>query len=87
MYCLDSADVTFFCRDLYESKQYCSQAFFCHDMAFYLNDIFFKEEGKGDGYFFRKDEESSQQLFIPESNIDISSFGNEVTPISPFFSK
>lgn len=84
---LKTDNVIYYCRDRFESKLYYPNATFCHDMAFYLNDIFFKEEGKGDGYFFRKDEESSQQLFIPESNIDISSFGNEVTPISPFISK
>ena len=60
MYCLDSADVTFFCRDLYESKQYCSQAFFCHDMAFYLFDKITSENLSTEqtGYFFRTDRES-----------------------------
>lgn len=86
---LKTDNVIYYCRDNFDSKLYYPNAVFCHDMAFYLNDIRLKEEGtgKGDGYFFRKDEESSQQLFVPESNIDISSLGNEMTPISPFISK
>lgn len=86
---LETDNVIYYCRDNFDSKLYYPNAIFCHDMAFYLNDIFLKEEceGKGDGCFFRNDKESSQQLFIPESNIDISSLGNEMTPISPFISK
>ena len=82
MFCLDSADVTFFCRDLYESKQYCSQAFFCHDMAFYLFDKITSENlSTGQtGYFFRTDRESLGKQNYIALNMDISLWGNEITP-------
>lgn len=86
---IEAKNTTFFCRDHFESKQYYPDAKFCHDMAFYMKDALQKSssKGNGSGYFLRYDEESSNQLLIPESNIDISSFGNEVTPIIPFISK
>lgn len=89
MYCLDSADVTFFCRDLYESKQYCSQAFFCHDMAFYLFDKITSENLSTEqtGYFFRTDRESLGKQNYIALNMDISLLGNEITPIAPFIKK
>ena len=89
MYCLDSADVTFFCRDLYESKQYCSQAFFCHDMAFYLFDKITSENLSTEqtGYFFRTDRESFGKQNYIALNMDISLWGNEITPIAPFIKK
>lgn len=50
-------------------------SYFCHDMAFYLGDIGFKQ-GDGVGNFFRTDKESIGKLKIPEDNFDISASGN-----------
>lgn len=86
---LDSPDITFFCRDLYESKQYCPQAYFCHDMAFYFSNKISPEylcTGQT-GYFFRTDEESIGKQDFQGSNMDISLMGNEITPIAPFIKK
>ena len=78
MYCLDSADVTFFCRDLYES-----------DMAFYLFDKITSENLSTEqtGYFFRTDRESLGKQNYIALNMDISLWGNEITPIAPFIKK
>ena len=83
---INSLDITFFCRDQYESKMYYPQSYFCHDMAFYIRDRI-KSNNKvkhKDGYFFRMDKESARELKLPDTNIDLSHLGNEFTPITPF---
>lgn len=76
-------NVTFFRRDQYESKKNMPNTLFCHDMAFYLSNINVKS-GDGKGYFFRTDKESSNKITIPDSNNDISSKGDHLTPINIF---
>jgi exopolysaccharide biosynthesis predicted pyruvyltransferase EpsI len=65
----------FFRRDKFESKQNMPDSIYCHDMAFYLGEIRM-QKGKGTGYFFRWDMESSGKIDIPKGNIDLSSHGN-----------
>lgn len=71
----DYPNTLFFCRDKIESKKYMPNAFFCHDMAFYLGRVELKT-GSGTGYFFRRDKESSGEIKIPEENVDISAMGD-----------
>jgi len=85
---IKTKNVIYFCRDRYESKKNYPKSTFCHDMALYMtgkikNTII----NKKNGYFFRLDKESTLKIKIPDNNIDISSFGNEMTPIIPFIAK
>ena len=73
----------FFARDKHESLQYMPDALFCHDMAFYIGNIE-ADTGKGIGYFFRTDKESSNKITLPDSNNDISLQGDANTPIYKF---
>lgn len=77
-------NATFFCRDVYESKKKVPEAFFCHDMAFFIGDRS-ASEGVGDGYFFRTDAESSNKINIPIENNDISTKGHQYSNIDLFF--
>ena len=54
--------------------------FFCHDMAFYLFDKITSEN-------FRTDRESFGKQNYIALNMDISLWGNEITPIAPFIKK
>lgn len=64
----------FFRRDNFESKENMPESYFCHDMAYYLGSIDFKE-GSGTGNFFRTDKESRGIIEIPGDNYDISAHG------------
>jgi len=77
-------NATFFCRDKYQSQENIIDAPFCHDMAFYIGKVS-SERGKGTGYFFRTDDESSKKIDIPKSNVDISLQGDDNTPVYHFF--
>jgi len=76
----------FFCRDLFESQKNMKEALFCHDMAFYLGRLTVgNDEGKGEGYFFRNDEEGIiERTRIPASNHDISCRGNHLSEMAQF---
>lgn len=73
----------FFRRDNFESKDNLPNSIFCPDMAFYIGSIEV-DKGKGKGYFFRTDKESSNKINIPENNNDISNTGIHTTPIFDF---
>jgi exopolysaccharide biosynthesis predicted pyruvyltransferase EpsI len=77
-------NTTFFCRDIYESKNNMPGAMFCHDMAFYIGKLTVPK-GSGTGYFFRLDSESSKKIDIPANNLDISLRGNHLSDIGLFF--
>lgn len=74
----------FFCRDKYESKQNMAESIFCHDLAFFINNIHLPI-GKSVGYFFRTDIESLNNVSIPQENNDISLKGDHFSPVVPFF--
>lgn len=76
-------NTTFFCRDHFESKSNMPEAVFCHDMAFALGRLS-APQGKGIGYFFRTDVESSNKIKIPENNNDLSLKGWHLSDIQPF---
>ncbi len=79
-------DTIFLTRDKFESKQNMPQSTFCHDMAFYIGDDFVSgKKGEGEGYFFRTDKESANQINFPLRNHDISLDGNHFSDISSFF--
>lgn len=81
-----NSDATFFCRDMFESKNNIPGTVFCHDMAFYLGkQVTGNTEGCGKGFFFRYDKESAHRINIPSRNIDISAQGNHFSDISRFF--
>ena len=78
--------VTFFTRDLYESSKNMPNAKFCHDMAFYIGNDFYKGvTGVGKGFFFRSDAESAGGVVIPSNNNDISAAGRHTTDVTQFF--
>ena len=81
-YALDNT--TFFCRDMYESKNNMPNAIFCHDMAFYIGRVI-TIKGTGQGFFYREDKESSGKIHIPPDNNDISDKGGQFSEIYPFF--
>ncbi|MFH0756864.1 MAG: hypothetical protein V2B15_06230 [Bacteroidota bacterium] len=83
---LSTPNTLYFCRDIYESKQMMPESIFCHDLAFFIQDIE-TPSGNGTGYFFRTDIESSKTIPIPENNIDISLQGTQFSPARPFFIK
>lgn len=79
-------NTTFFCRDMFESKQNMPDATFCHDMSFYIGEEFAtRGKGSGKGYFFRSDAESANRIRIPSCNNDIGLKGNHLSEVSPFF--
>lgn len=76
----------FFRRDDFESKISMPDAFFCHDMAFYLGNEFKQNNhGNGKGFFFRTDKESSNRFKLPAQNNDLSSKWNHLQEVSLFF--
>jgi exopolysaccharide biosynthesis predicted pyruvyltransferase EpsI len=77
-------NTTFFCRDIYESKNNMPKALFCHDMAFYIGKLTVPK-GSGTGHFFRIEDESSQKIDLPANNFDISLRGNHLSDIGLFF--
>lgn len=77
-------NITFFCRDKFESKQNMPEAIFCHDMSLYLGKVKM-QKGEGIGYFFRNDVESSGNINIPQENVDISAKGNFTSEDITFF--
>ncbi len=79
-------NVTYFCRDKYESKINNPSAIFCHDMAFFIKRKS-SDSGNGVGYLFRTDKESTGKIDIPLQNIDISKNGNHFSDINPFFNE
>tara|TARA_R110002049_G_scaffold295008_1_gene482105 strand:+ start:1459 stop:2229 length:771 start_codon:yes stop_codon:yes gene_type:complete len=82
------SSVTFFSRDLYESKDNIQDSIFCHDMAFYIQDDFYTGEvGSGEGYFFRTDSESSNMIALPDNNFDLSLMGKHTTDVTDFFNE
>lgn len=83
----DVPDVSFFCRDLFESQQNMPLAKFCHDMAFAIGDQYAVEApGQGAGYFFRTDrEKNASRGAIPIGNLDISNKGKHDTDVSGLF--
>lgn len=76
---------SFFCRDRFESRQNMPDASFCHDMAFYLGRQSLPGRGSGRGNFFRRDRESAGRIAIPADNQDISTPGDQLSDVSPFF--
>lgn len=77
-----------FARDKFESRENMPMAEFCHDMAFFIDGDFKKNNiSSGTGYFFRSDKESAGKVNIPESNIDLSTEGGHLTDVSEFFRK
>jgi len=60
------------------------KAIFCPDMAFYIN-YETNIKGRGEGYFFREDQESSGKISIPEENFDISLKSNHYGSLDLFF--
>lgn len=81
----DFPGAVFFRRDCEGSLHHMPQSEFCHDMAFFLGKIE-TPKGVGTGWFFRTDAETNSRLRAPSQNADISSRGNEFTPIAPFLS-
>ena len=77
--------VKLYCRDQYQSLQENPEATFCHDMAFFIGPLTSGETGKGLGSFFRTDEESSDQIDIPDTNLDLSLKGSHKTGVFDFF--
>lgn len=77
---------TFFCRDIFESKNNIKEAIFCHDMAFFIGKLHVGQ-GVGTGSFFRLEAESSGRIDIPPHNSDISLEGNHFSDIGPFFAE
>ncbi len=75
--------IKFWMRDKTESRKYCPNASFCHDMAFFLNP-FPRTAQFENGYLFRTDRESPIDK-LPENNRDLSSEGTHQTNIEPFF--
>jgi exopolysaccharide biosynthesis predicted pyruvyltransferase EpsI len=81
-------NTTFFRRDDFESKISMPDAFFCHDMAFYLGNEFKQSsQSSGKGYFFRTDKESASRFTLPPQNNDLSSKGNHLQEVSAFFNE
>jgi exopolysaccharide biosynthesis predicted pyruvyltransferase EpsI len=80
----DFPNITYYCRDRFESLDTIPEAVFCHDMAFFL-EMQSAGKGNGEGYFYREDIESSGRISIPPENVDISAQGNHLTPTGPFF--
>lgn len=76
-------NVTFFSRDKFDSQQNIPESIFCNDMAFYLGKIE-APKGKGIGYFFRTDVETSNKIKLPENNRDLSLEGTDNSDIYPF---
>jgi len=79
-------NVTFFCRDLFESKENSPDATFCHDMSFYIGPRS-SPKGSGRGYFFRTDEGSARKIDIPAENVDLSAKGHQYSSMEPFFAE
>lgn len=77
-------NVTFFCRDKYESRTNAPYAQFCHDMAFYLGPTT-APRGAGIGFFFRTDRERARAAPLPPDNDDLSTRGNHLSDSAPFF--
>lgn len=81
----DAENIIYFSRDNRQSLENNPKAIFCHDMAFYLDDLYFpKKPYIKNGYFFRTDRESKNEIAIPNGNKDISLNGNELTSIENF---
>lgn len=78
-----SENVTMFARDKFQSIQNMPRSIFCHDMAFYLGKIE-APKGKGTGYFFRTDVETSNKIELPQCNRDLSLEGTDNSDIYPF---
>ncbi|MET3794134.1 hypothetical protein [Aquamicrobium terrae] len=80
-------NVVFYARDRFESQRVVSDSKFCHDMAFFLERRISRMnilKDRSDGFFFREDKESLGCFNIPSGNRDISSEGNQDTPIDKF---
>ena len=87
---LDFPNTLFFARDRFESSRTMPQALFCHDMVFYLENALPAlpgGNGRGKGYFFRTDLESSGRINIPAENVDLSRKGNHLSDALPFFAE
>ncbi len=85
---VDIPKVTFFSRDIYESRYNVNQSIFCHDMAFFLNPLeSIKEPTKKKAFCFRKDKESGfkKRWRIPLENVDISWMGNYLSSVDVMF--
>ncbi len=79
--------IHYFSRDKNNSSNFIKSAKFCHDMSLFLNlQIPAQPDKIKNGYFFRTDKEQHENRTIPtELSLDISSLGNEKTPIKAFF--
>jgi hypothetical protein len=77
-------NVSYFCRDRYESQQNVAEAIFCHDMAFYIGRVL-SPRGAGTGFFFRKDRESAIKGQLPIGNRDITAEGTHLSETEPLF--
>ena len=81
---IDSA--IYFRRDKYESADSMPGSIFCHDLAFFIENIEHTPIAqKETAYCFRTDVESSCLHSIPATNYDLSSYGNERSSIADFF--
>lgn len=83
---VEKDNVIYFRRDNQISEKSIPNSLFCHDMAFYIDLQFIKNEsGVTLGNFFRTDKERHENAAIVEGSIDLSAMGNEKTPIQNFF--
>lgn len=76
----------YFRRDKYESAKNMPESIFCHDLAFFINNVnCAPTKQKETAYCFRTDIESSNTYPIPKKNYDLSVHGNEKSNIGGFF--
>jgi exopolysaccharide biosynthesis predicted pyruvyltransferase EpsI len=71
-------------RDNYQSTEFCPAGKFCHDMAFNLSapDV---DICNSDGFLFREDAETPENILFPKNNRDLSKEGSAAKSIDDFF--
>jgi len=76
--------IKFFCRDNLDSLNYCPNAIYHQDMAFYLWGSMKPIIGRGVGHFMRTDKESSKLFKRHKENRDISLWGKTYSDTEGF---
>lgn len=84
----DISNVLFYRRDEFESKQAMPNSVFCHDMAFCLVGSYQAQQAIEESLnAFRTDIEANGDITLSTDNLDLSSKGNELKDVTPFFAE